>query len=252
MEVNPGPPSQCYCCERVTPSLMDIDAALNELGMLSSVTDSRRQYLQERGRTRSESAILTKHSSRPKAHSLPVSSSMSNYHILHIDTKYVTGFSDTQTRVNSSNEAGSSHEPDQRNDEVFVDHSKEYRNPREDIDSSIENNRRTRMMRMKHRQTDFSARSRRMLARKRAQQPYEVPWRLTQSFQEGLLLKPNDPQESKSNSSSPVKPINPESLPRSRSLDNLDFSSFFISGSLERPDIDNVASGIKNLNVSDT
>ena len=45
------PRSSCYCCVRLPQthsSRMDIDTALNELGMLSSVTESRRQFMRER------------------------------------------------------------------------------------------------------------------------------------------------------------------------------------------------------------
>lgn len=46
MALNTDKHAGCYCCERVTSAKMDIDSALNELGMLSSVTESRKQYLQ--------------------------------------------------------------------------------------------------------------------------------------------------------------------------------------------------------------
>jgi hypothetical protein len=38
--------SGCYCCGVAPSARMDIDAALDELGMLSSVTESRKQYMQ--------------------------------------------------------------------------------------------------------------------------------------------------------------------------------------------------------------
>ena len=198
-------------------------------------------------RTRSESALLTKRSMHPKTHSLPVSSASSSYQIVHLDTTYITGFSDSPN-VDSM-------KPDIRPlsqtsaDEVFLDQSKDYRTQNENIESAVEQRRK---MRLKFKREDISARNRRILARKRAKQPYEVPWRLTQSFQDGMLTRSEDIPETKSNSSSPVKPLNPESLTRSRSLDNIDFSTFFITENRDRQDIDNVASGIKNLNFSDS
>lgn len=204
---------------------------------------------QERMRTRSESALITQHQLHPMSHSLPVSTSSSSFHIVHIDTKYVTGFSDSAIQSQSASETC----PDASkvvNDDVFLDQSKDYRNPPENLDSTIRRNRKVRLL--KNIQEDIAARNRRILARKRAKQPYEVPWRLTQSFQENLLQRQSDIPESKSNSSSPVKPVNAESLTRSRSLDNIDFSSFFISESGDKQDIDNVASGIKNINFSDS
>ncbi|WAR17706.1 hypothetical protein MAR_032325 [Mya arenaria] len=238
MALNFSSHSGCYCCERTNTARMDIDSALDELGMLSSITESRKQYLR-----------------RPhhaKTHSLPVSTSTSSYHIVQIDTKYVTGFSSSQEASEPQPEPQPESSTSQSNCEVFLDQSKDYRNPPENLDSTVDSHRRSKMLRLKYRQENISARNHRILARKRAKQPYEVPWRLTQSFQESMLLKDNDIPESKSNSSSPVKPINPDSLSRSRSLDNLDFSSFVISESREKQDIDGVASGIKNLNVTDS
>lgn len=199
-------------------------------------------------RTRSESALITKHQSYPKSHSLPTSSASSSYQIVHIDTNYITGFSDSPkpdcVKDSCSGDTGLS------NEEVFVDHAKEYRTPLFDNVESMADKR--RKMRLKYRREDINARNRRILSRKRAKQPYEVPWRLTQSFQESLLNRHDDIPESKSNSSSPVKPVNPDTLPRSRSLDNIDFSTFFISENQDRKDIDNVATELKNLNVSDS
>lgn len=53
----------CYCCppqkrkvqleERMIPNEMDLDVALHELGMLSTVTNSRKEYLREKMRAKS-------------------------------------------------------------------------------------------------------------------------------------------------------------------------------------------------------
>ena len=191
-------------------------------------------------RTRSESALMAKHQLQPKSQSLPASTFSSQYQIVHIDTKYVTGFSDNQDSLEKKGESP----PETSGDDVFVDGMKNYRNPPENLEISIAD-RRCRLKSFYR--ENVSARNRRILARKRARQPYEVPWRLTQSFQESdLLSNREEVPESKSNSSSPVKAYSSDSLPRSRSLDNLDFSSFCIS---EKHDLDKVASGLKNLHV---
>ncbi|KAL4217743.1 hypothetical protein ACF0H5_022483 [Mactra antiquata] len=239
----------CFCCGGPSTNRMDIDAALDELGMLSTVTESRKQYLQERMRTRSESGLISKHSSYSKSSAIPSSTASSTYQIVHIDTNYVTGFSD-QPKQDCVKDSSSIADSEFSNEDVYIDHAKEYRTPPFDNVESMADKR--RKMRLKYRREDISARNRRILARKRARQPYEVPWRLTQSFQENLLNRHDDIPESKSNSSSPVKPINPDTLTRSRSLDNIDFSTFFISENADRREIDNVASELKNLNVSDT
>jgi hypothetical protein len=208
----------------------------------------KKSFLQERMRTRSESALLTKRSMHPKTHSLPVSSASSSYQIVHLDTAYITGFTDSPNP--DSLKSNSTRQLSQTStDEVFLDQSKDYRVQNDNIDSAVEQRRK---MRLKFKREDISARNRRILARKRAKQPYEVPWRLTQSFQDSMLTRSEDIPETKSNSSSPVKPLNSESLTRSRSLDNIDFSSFFITENRDRQEIDTVASGIKNLNFSDS
>lgn len=191
--------------------------------------------------------MLTKRSMHPKTHSLPVSSASSSYQIVHLDTTYITGFSDSPNVDSMKSDIRPLSQTSA--DEVFLDQSKDYRTQNENIESAVEQRRK---MRLKFKREDISARNRRILARKRAKQPYEVPWRLTQSFQDGMLTRSEDIPETKSNSSSPVKPLNPESLTRSRSLDNIDFSTFFITENRDRQDIDNVASGIKNLNFSDS
>jgi hypothetical protein len=64
----------CYCCKN-TKQAMDIDTALDDLGMLSTITNSRKQYLRERIRTRSETA----HSD----------TSARSLHIVRLDKNYV-------------------------------------------------------------------------------------------------------------------------------------------------------------------
>ena len=217
--------------------------ALDELGMLSTITESRKQYLHERSRTRSEGSLGVKN----KLNSGTVGNSNA-YQIVQIDRNFITGFSDSM-KV-SDTKLKSEGEPPLHtvinSDDVFVDPRKNNTSPPEEVEVRIESRR-------KYRCENVLSRNRRILARKRSLQPYEVPWRLTQSFQESdLLSRRQEISESKSNSSSPVKCYSEETLPRSRSLDNLDFSSFFISESGEKPDMEVVSRCMKNLNMSDS
>ncbi|XP_014681623.1 PREDICTED: uncharacterized protein LOC106821370 [Priapulus caudatus] len=83
--------SACYCCHGNSPppastsscplpSAMDIDSALHELGMLSTVTESRRQFLRERECAR-----------EPKPSSNPNSPAKPGFRVLHMNSQYVTG-----------------------------------------------------------------------------------------------------------------------------------------------------------------
>ena len=234
--------SGCYCC-RQTAAKMDIDMALDELGMLSTITESRKQYLHERSRTRSEGSLTAKN----KLNSATQGGSNA-YQIVHIDRNFVTGFSDSMKVSDTKLKPDVNTPLDSviNTDEVFVDPRKNNVSPPEEVESRVESRR-------KYRCENVSSRNRRILARKRSLQPYEVPWRLTQSFQESdLMSRGQEITESKSNSSSPVKSYSEETLPRSRSLDNLDFSSFFISETGERADIEAVSRCMKNLNMSDS
>ena len=235
--------SGCYCCRKPSTK-MDIDMALDELGMLSTITESRKQYLHERSRTRSEGSLVVKN----KLNSATIGNSNA-YHIVQIDRNFVTGFSDSMkvsdTKLKSELELDPPL-PVVNSDDVFVDPRRSSTSPPEEVEVRIESRR-------KYRCETVSSRNRRILARKRSLQPYEVPWRLTQSFQESDLLScRQEISESKSNSSSPVKSFSEDSLPRSRSLDNLDFSSFFISDSGEKSDMEAVSRCMKNLNMSDS
>ena len=98
---------------RSEPDKMDLDSALDELGMLSTVTNSRRQFLLEQ-RQRSpghatlfsksywssrEKRLRSKSESSPNLTALENQSSGANaspangYHIVKINTDFVTGFS---------------------------------------------------------------------------------------------------------------------------------------------------------------
>ena len=215
--------------------------ALDELGMLSTITESRKQYLHERSRTRSEGSLSMKN----KLNSGVLGGSNA-YQIVQIDRNFVTGFSDS-LKVSDTNLKSDTPALESviNTGEVTLDPRETNTSPPEEVDSRVE-------IRRKYREI-IPSRNRRILARKRSLQPYEVPWRLTQSFQESdLLSRGQEITESKSNSASPVKSFSEDSLPRSRSLDNLDFSSFFNKTDSGERDVEAVSRCMKNLNMSDS
>ena len=103
--------SKCYCCPQpatTADNAMDLDAALNELGMLSAVPDSRRQYLQEKARRDSLEKSRGRNLSEPSLGSLvtatpsnsPIKSAASTsqspssvYHVLKLNPQYVVSLS---------------------------------------------------------------------------------------------------------------------------------------------------------------
>ncbi|XP_064652884.1 uncharacterized protein LOC135503300 [Lineus longissimus] len=83
----------CYCCVRPTATSMDLDTALNELGMLSTVTESRHQYLREsRSRAKSESEkesvsnVAASGCSSQEQDVVP-----GGYQVLKMNPKYIVG-----------------------------------------------------------------------------------------------------------------------------------------------------------------
>lgn len=96
--------SGCYCCRRPQHK-MDVDAALNELGMLSTVTDSRRQYLQERARrsrNRTQSEQGTSYTSGHLRLAETTGSPSKAFQIVTLNPQYVTSLSSaSETHCNS-------------------------------------------------------------------------------------------------------------------------------------------------------
>ena len=101
-----GSSDSCYCCAKPQTSGMDMDAALSELGMLSSVTDMRKQYVNERAeRTRRRNRLISEPST--SASSLEVAgvcmtpsnspnkanASNGSYQIVQLNTQFVTSLS---------------------------------------------------------------------------------------------------------------------------------------------------------------
>ncbi|KAK3589219.1 hypothetical protein CHS0354_020080 [Potamilus streckersoni] len=230
---------ECYCCSRPS-NKMDIDSALNELGMLSTITESRKQYLQERNRTRSESSLTSKEKLAPL--------SPNRYQIIHIDKKYVTGISDfgnSNTRYSTSPQKSFDVSRNSESNPPVADYGSCYSNVPNLPESESQ---RKLMSKIRHGKA------------RRFRKPYAVPWRLYHSFQESDLhkLSETDCMQSKSNSTSPVKPMSDISLPRSRSFDNLNLdlvklklTDIFDKNS-DKLEIDKMSQDMNHLHVSDS
>lgn len=240
-------PGEC-CRYRTT---LEIDAALNELGMLSTVPECRKQYLRDHNRTKSESSTANPpHRSR----------SQEPFKILHIEPAYITGFSVERTVTPNSKIYGSSSLfRALKTSEKNLDLGK-YRTNVGDVESEAKNRRTTKS---------------RLSRSQRFKKPYEVPWRLYHSFSgvSNVNIEQTMAEncQSKSNTSSPAKPSNEcRTLTRSRSLENLDISQlrisdlnlskFFDNDSSNREsaeiiprqsEIENVSQNLQNLQVVD-
>lgn len=222
-----GGSASCYCCKK-TGNEMDVDSALDELGMLSSVTNSRKQYLRERMRTRSE----------------PTESR--SLHILQIDKSYVSDI--------SSGTFGTFYPTLDPGENIVVDpnspsSSRTVNNdPYQDTPtSSIP---RAKMKLIK----------RSLVRKNRYKKPYEVPWRLSNSMPETVIHHEESvPGLSKSNSESPIKGVKVnENLTRSRSLENIELArtrllEIFekVPDAKEKQELENVSRNLENMHVYD-
>lgn len=234
----------CYCCPSSLPATthMDVDAALNELGMLSAVTDSRKQYLDERKRSKSETK-LSQYDTNVVI--------CKKYRVLQIDPSYVTGFNtesglkdDMTFKSGKSTECSSS---TLSHNGLSSNFQYRIQSDRLEVDARERRLSRIRMSRLR-----------------RFRKPYEVPWRLYHSFQESELSRDSSSPspQSKSNSSSPVK-FSDAPLVRSKSLDNLDFIKLRLSELFEKDtpsastmiaekqEIETVSKELKKLQVTD-
>lgn len=222
----------CYCCSPVSTG-MDVDSALHELGMISSVTNSRKEYLHERKRS-------------------SVRELSSRFRIVHIDPTYVTGLSSS-----TSSNPVSPFKHDKDSSTQIPGHSQQvlstefgtcYRNPEEE--ANIRRNMKCRMTRMSRLRAGRYHRFRK---------PYEVPWRINQSLPETEIRQTEDEYlHSKSNSSSPVKASSESSLTRSRSLGNLDLAKLSLDDFLEKKitpaekeEMERVSNHLENLHVTE-
>lgn len=177
----------CYCCPKPSPSdvnqsAMDLDSALSELGMLSTVTDSRKQYLREQELRFRQSSLCP----RNRNHSEPSitgagtpanSPTKGMYRIIHLNSQFVTSLSTglatfTQPSTSASSSSLSSspslptssllRKPIMKNSTACecLDFGEKYRQEELEQDSRAHRLSRLKLSRMK-----------------RFRKPYELPWR---------------------------------------------------------------------------
>ncbi|XP_060067401.1 uncharacterized protein LOC132547634 [Ylistrum balloti] len=250
--------SGCYFCVKPPERGMDLDSALNELGMLSSVTNSRKEFRKERKRSTSESAAsLSFNEPVPRPFNEPVpftepspSFHGKGFHILQVDPNYVTGFSadfpvvmnvpksDFDLSVNPPKIPSTSETSpilDPRSRDCFCP------------SGTCQQSEVTPKQMVPKRSMLRKGRYKRYL------KPYEVPWRLHNSLPEAEI---HCQEHSKSNDSSPVKALSGGPLTRSRSLNNLEsararladiFEESHAPHAADRQEIDKVSQQIENL-----
>lgn len=262
--------SSCYCCARPSSAKeMDLDAALHELDMLSTPTESRRQFLAERNRSKSESG------SSAVSRKVGVESSESSangYQIIQINPTFVTGFmsevempcKERVTPNSSSPKGASSYRGACSSGYTPCALGGSYRQDPDSLESEV---RMHRLARIK------------LGRQRRFRKPYEVPWRLHHSLPLPEIQPPISPRDhrppdpgelkieapsspktvnpSKSNNSSPVK-ISSLVIHRSKSLDDLDLAKLkitefsqdqnFVS---QRQEIDQMSQDLKDLQMKE-
>ncbi|CAI9729056.1 Hypothetical predicted protein [Octopus vulgaris] len=229
----------CYCCsdKGKTSEEMDLDEALNELGMLSTVTESRKQYLREK-QTTSRVARLYKNMDNRQQGKKKIG-------VIHFNPEYIAKV------TIGSNQPSSNIWIQDTFEENNLDFFKNYQKRTESIEADMRSRRLERY---------------RLGRIRRFRRPYEVPWRLMEPLpsnvsQENDSLEP----QSKSNSSSPIKYTSSSSsssscsLTRSRSFDNLNFAMLKIASdileetnfSLCKQEIETVSANMRNLQVTE-
>lgn len=268
-------------------SSMDIDAALNELGMLSSVTESRRQFLQERKLTSSAVSPSTpirlprdRQLSEPGA--MPATPTNSpqrgTYRILHINPQYVASVTTLQASGCNADTPGPANSG-------FLD-SNRLTVAQEGFSLPVPPFGAKYSQDMLERDSQTSRLARVKLARlKRFKRPYEVPWRhSTEVCYSSYSTSPgtsndshlaasvavvttpdrltrggSDHKLSNSNASTPEKlsAQRKQSMQRSRSLDELDFAKIQLAEAenhnivLQKREIDNMSHHLRNLQVTE-
>ncbi|ELU13899.1 hypothetical protein CAPTEDRAFT_202543 [Capitella teleta] len=270
------------CCMKPPSPAMNVDCALNELGMLSSVTQSRRQFLAEKGRRRS--IARERYLSEPPADKITDASSTyvprsrpqisetpspetplnsplkgSGFHILQLNMNYVTQFS---THSSSSSPKD--------NDEAFSMETKDEGQPWEHLGKDYAS-------KESHPRSSKSKGPSRL---RRLKKPYEIPWRHSiESYYSDQTVLPspsssffnNCVSESKtsscssssktttrvcsSNSSTPEKSpscssLSSASLLRSKSLDDLNLAKLKLA-TTETQEMERVSQHFNDLHVGE-
>lgn len=242
--------NKCYCCLNLhkenEPSReqqeMDLDTALHELDMLSTVTESRKQYICEKLHSKENDSTFP-----------------SGSFLIHLDSRFVTKFSFSKPANLVEAECPSSCSSE---DSLGTNFNVELGDPTCSIVSSWSS---CRASKMKTRRSN----------RHSICKPYDFPWKMGKVI--SVLSVPNceksvevtppasniSRQDSgnKSNPGSPVKNHELNSIAgcsifRSRSLDNLDNATFELTqpeschSVMGRIDVDTVSQRISNLHVS--
>ena len=255
--------SQCYCCGTALSHGLDIDAALNELGMLSTAAEGQREFQrdrQHRQRYVSEPAGLST-SVCPTPATSPARPS---YQVVQLNTQYVTDVS-----TGSPPKLTDQHSLDLQSLNFKFDKDGPPAACRLEFGDkfSKENleaeSQRGRLARLK------------LSRMKRFQRPYDLPWKhkMERHYTErsyslnvpitNLLSTPERTRladkECNSNSTTPEKPTSSSfcTVPRSKSLDELDFAKLHLAEAenhsfiQEKRDIETVSQHLKDLHVNE-
>ncbi|GAB1599356.1 uncharacterized protein LOC115215897 [Argonauta hians] len=226
--------SSCYCCSdkgKKNSEEMDLDEALNELGMLSTVTESRKQYLREK-QTPSRVARLYKNMDNRQQGKKKIG-------VIHLNPEYIAKV------TIGSNQPSNNIWIQDRFENNNLDYFKNYQKRTESLEADMRSRRLERY---------------RLGRIRRFRRPYEVPWRLMEPIPSSISSEIDslEPQ-SKSNSSSPIKYTSSCSLTRSRSFDNLNFAMLKIASdileetnfSLCKQEIESVSANMRKLQVTE-
>lgn len=241
----------------------DLDSALNELGMLSGVTESRRQYLRESARRAALTRQRQRYLSEPQQHSTATPSNSPvkprGYKVVRLNEAFVTSLGSCSKPPSLSSAAAPSFSEEKiTNDQKSVVNQALQKGPGKQKLSRL----------------------------KKFRKPYEVPWRhsietcygLRDKFtfaQNGVssrassssdsvtsqadFLRPDERARGSSNQSTPEKASRRRrqnvTVTRSRSLDDLDLSKLRLAEkerdyAKEKRDIESVSANLKNLNLA--
>ncbi|XP_074656926.1 uncharacterized protein LOC141910110 [Tubulanus polymorphus] len=275
--------NNCYCCASPPAGGVDLDNALHELGMLSTVTESRRQYLRERAdraRAKSESDKEIRMNSTTAtglSAALPHSPGVSydvdaGVQIVQMDPKYVIGVS-TDVRFPSSPvpPPGSNRELGRLSfiaDCGFtpvVPDPKAQEYSRSDVVVEMDDSSKPmQVMSPPHLRVTVTPRRRCQRAARSSRakrsswtkkKPYELPrGRLSRSVEEQTTLNGGAAASSVAQVVSPAvsKPGGLTALfHRSKSMDDLDVAKLQLTDRQERQEIETMSDHLRDLNVND-
>ncbi|KAI0207329.1 hypothetical protein LSAT2_007994 [Lamellibrachia satsuma] len=258
----------CFCCHPPPPlpqrsPSVTLDSALNELGMLSTVTDSRRQFLLE---TKRRDRSLSEPSQDALSCVTPLNSPVKGgYQIVQLNTSYVVGVSRKLT-------TGAAKQEPQRDHYAaceFLNFGEQY------FQDATEYEARTNRL----------ARIRFARSSRRFKKPYEIPWHNHIEDQQCFLAgtsqtrpasssnlvglsgekpcmvtgssNPGTPEKTSADATSYRPPL-AATVTRSKSLDELDFAQLRLNSEkdncnfvLERKEIERMSQNFLHLQVNE-